>query len=94
MIQFAQSFENAADTLEIERIPKAGHAEKFRVKAGKTMVFGFSDTLLSIWGRPSEGQLKEIILAFISKFGITSELKILTSYDVTGGINAYRESLR
>jgi hypothetical protein len=78
----------------IEKQPKIGHSERFLIRDGdRNTVIGFSDTLLSIWGRPSEKELGVVIEAYIKKYGFSDEVRLLTSYDVKPSLRQYLHEL-
>jgi hypothetical protein len=59
----------------------------------ESMSFGFSRTLLTIWGNPSTEELHQFMEAYIGKHGFSKE-KIFRSNAGEGGIKSFLHRLR
>ncbi|HTL48911.1 MAG TPA: hypothetical protein VL688_12695 [Verrucomicrobiae bacterium] len=77
--------------LKIKKLDRGADAQKYWVEGevSQAMIFGFSDTLLSLWGRPGEDQLLQVIEAYVDKHGFSPAEHILRSYNVSGGLHSY-----
>ena len=56
----------------VSNLPNTGQALNFKMKSaegGKESTFSFCRELVSVWGNPSETDLKEVMIAYVKQHG-------------------------